>query len=549
MGRYRKVELTRPAAKSRTLITAGVLLLCLSLSARAQDGNTDADSLFETGISFAKQQNWSEARKSFLRGREQFPSDPRFPTELGGVAFKEHDFDEALGWLKIARRLKPGDAYINDFLGSVFYIDGNRFAALDSWNRARKPVLANVRTEPTPRLDPVILDRAFTFAPGDQLTSAKLLTTEARLRNLNVFSKFDFYIAAREDGRSDATLYADERHGFGRNKWEILFSLLGGLPGFAINPAYYNIRGTGTNLAGFARFDAEKRRYAGFVSGPIHRNPRWRYHLGGDFRNENWNVRNFSGLPGSQLGSLNIRRTAATGDIDSIESGKWNWSVGGEYSYRDYRSVTGTVLTPGLLLQGSQLKQRAQVNYELLRLPERHLLLGSNVTTQLGRLWSDDGGHTFFKTQGSVALDWFLNRKGDDYKMQQRVSGGGTAGDPPFDELFQLGLDRDNTDLPMRAHIGTDRRRKGNAPLGRNYFVANWELDKKVYSNGVVKVTVGPFLDTGKITDPLDYLGSRKWLWDTGAQAKLKAFGIQMVVIYGKNLRTGDNVGYVYFTR
>lgn len=547
MERRRIVDLTRPAAKSRALILA-VFLLAAILPVIAQH-SPSADEIFQSGIAHARQQQWQDAKSDFLRGRQLFPADPRFATELGGVAFQQKNYDEALAWLRLARKLKPGDAYVNDFLGSIYYMTGERYAALTSWNRVGKPTVASVRTEPMPRLDPIILDRAFAFAPGDQLTTAKLLTTEARLRALDVFSRSDFYIAAREDGKFDVTLYDVERQGFGRNKWDILLTNFGALPGYAITPRYYNIGNAGINFAGLVRFDPEKRRGAGMLSGPIHRNPRWMYHLGGDFRNENWNLRNFSALPGSQLGSLNLRRTAANVDIDSIVSGKWSWGVGGEYSYRDFRSATGAVAVPGLLLQGSQLKQRAQINYEILRLPEQHLVIGSSAKSQLGRIWTDSGASTFFKAQGFLATDWSLNRKGDDYQMLQRFSAGGVAGDVPFDELFQLGIDGDNTELKMRAHIGTDRRRKGNAPLGQNYFLSNWELDKNAYSNGLFRITLGPFVDTGKITDPLSFLGTDRWLWDTGAQAKFKAFGVQLIVLYGKDLRTGSNTAYAYVGR
>ena len=106
-----------------------------------------------------------------------------------------------------------------------------------------------------------------------------------------------------------------------------------------------------------------------------------------------------------------------------------------------------------------------------------------------------------------------------------------------------LGLERDN-DLWMRAHIGTHDGRKGSAPLGRNYFVSNWETDKNVYSNGFLTVKLGPFLDTGKITDPSPGFGSQKWLWDTGVQLKLKVLNIAAVFSYGKDLRTGNNAFY-----
>jgi hypothetical protein len=139
---------------------------------------------------------------------------------------------------------------------------------------------------------------------------------------------------------------------------------------------------------------------------------------------------------------------------------------------------------------------------------------------------------------------WFPRAEGDDYEMQQQIRAGKTFGTVPFDELWMLGLERDN-DLPMRAHIGTHDGRKGSAPLGRNYFLSNWEADKNLYGNGIVTLKIGPFLDVGKVTAPLVTLGPNKWLWDTGAQLKLRVFGAGVAFSYGKDLRSGNNAFYL----
>jgi hypothetical protein len=55
---------------------------------------------------------------------------------------------------------------------------------------------------------------------------------------------------------------------------------------------------------------------------------------------------------------------------------------------------------------------------------------------------------------------------------------------------------------------------------------------------------LGPFLDSGKITDPSGTLGVRKWMWDTGAQATVRVLGVGITFIYGKDLRTGNNAFY-----
>lgn len=130
--------------------------------------------------------------------------------------------------------------------------------------------------------------------------------------------------------------------------------------------------------------------------------------------------------------------------------------------------------------------------------------------------------------------------------MQGKVRAGWTFGQSPFDELFILGVERDN-DLWLRAHVGTRDGRKGNAPMGRSYFLSNWEFDKNVYRNSFISLRLGPLLDIGKITDSSVGLGSRKWLWDLGAEAKVRVLGQSVAFSYGKDLRSGNNAFYVSF--
>ena len=196
-----------------------------------------------------------------------------------------------------------------------------------------------------------------------------------------------------------------------------------------------------------------------------------------------------------------------------------------------------------MLLTGYQLKQIARLNYELLRIPERRFLTTAGVSAQTASIWSNPS-HTFEKLQGSLLARWLPQMSGDDYAVQEQVRAGKTFGLDPFDELFMLGMERDN-DLWMRAHIGTRDGRKGSAPMGRNYFLSNWEINKNIYHNGLFGVKLSPFLDTGKITDPLPGLGSKRWLWDAGIQAKTSVLGVVFTFTYGKDLRSGNNAFYL----
>jgi len=315
------------------------------------------------------------------------------------------------------------------------------------------------------------------------------------------------------------------------------------LPFQEITPEYFNLKGSAINLVSLIRWDSDKRRLTTTVSGPIHRDPRWHFRLGMDLRNENWDVvSSFTG-PALPLAALNLRREAVSAEIGRLVSGRWKWSLGAELSRRDERNVfPGNVLTPELLAEGYQLKQTAEVEHDLWRWPDHRFTLSSGASSEIGRVWSQPA-EFFEKLQASLEAHWLPLGRGEDLETRWRLRDGKTFGDIPFDELFMLGLERDN-DLWMRAHIGTRDGRKGSAPLGTSYFLSNWETDKNVYSNGFFLLKVGPFFDTGKISDPSSLLGSQTWLYDSGGQVKLRVLGVSAIFSYGKDLRTGNNAFY-----
>ena len=575
MGRDRKMDIAGTASGPNSLIPTAVLILLISsfaalAGAQTSDGplldrvrqlsaeqrwqevvdlvasepTPSAELDFYLGTASAQLGRWEDAQRAFAAGARLQPGDKRFPLELAGVAFKQKRYEVAARYLRRALHLDPTDAYGNDFLGTVYFLQGNIEAALKYWNRVGKPQIVEVRSQPTPRVNAALLDRARAFAPASLLRLPDLLTTEVRIRGLDIFPTFQFDLQARDDGRFDVLFRNREREGWGQGKLEKLFLLFRGLPFQSITPEVYDLGHQAVNFVSLYRWDAEKRRVRAQLSGPFKGNPKFRYGLIADLRSENWDIRNSFQGPAPVLASLNLRREAVGADFASMESGRWRWSAGAEISHRDFRSVIpGTTLTPSLLAKGYQLKQLSQLDAELWRQPERRVTLEGGVSSQAGRIWSQPS-HSFEKLQGSLRFHWFPQAQGDDYEMQHQIRAGKTFGDVPFDELFMLGLERDN-DLEMRGHIGTRDGRKGSAPLGRNYFLSNWEADKNVYRNGIFTVKLGPFLDTGKITDASAGLGSHEWLWDLGAQAKVRVFGVGVAFSYGKDLRSGNNAFYV----
>ena len=105
---------------------------------------------------------------------------------------KRKSYSQSARHLRRALRIDPHDSYGNDFLGTVYFLQGNIDAALKYWNRVDKPRIAEVQTAPVPQVKPALLDRAFVFAPASVLRLSDLLTTDIRVRDLGIFPSYQF---------------------------------------------------------------------------------------------------------------------------------------------------------------------------------------------------------------------------------------------------------------------------------------------------------------------------------------------------------------------
>jgi len=499
----------------------------------------DVDLDYCYGSALAQLGRWNDARKALLAGHRLSPRDKRFLLELAGVAFKQQRHSEAAAWLRWAERIDSTDAYTNDFLGTVYFVQGNLEAALKYWNRIDKPQIASVKPDHPLQIRPALLDRSLTFSPGGPLLLPDLLSSRARVKGLGVFVSPELQLAARDDAKFDVVLNLQERNAWGASKAAALVSTFSGVAYQTIYPEYFNLHHSAINFTSLFRWDAQKRRINAEVSGPLRGNPKRRYRIGLDLRNENWML-----YPsGAQLGSLNLRREAVSAGITSFQTGRWDWSTGVEFSHRDYRSIDfGTALSPQLLETGRQLKILADTHYDIWRNPDHRVVLSESGYAQVARIWSQST-QIYSKLQGALLLHWFPKSQGDDYETRFQIRGGGAAGPVPFDELFALGLERDN-DLWLRGHIGTRDGRKGSAPMGTQYVITNFEVDKRLYSNGFFGLKLSPFLDSGKISGSASALASQNYLWDIGLQLKVRILGQNLIFSWGKELRTDVNAWY-----
>src|SRR5438309_45433 len=136
--------------------------------------------------------------------------------KLDGVEFQYKHYPKAAHYRRCVLRLNLHDSDGYDFLGTVYCLEGNLEAALKYWNRVDKPRVAEGHADPVPHLDPVLLDRAFAFAPASNMRLHELWLSHSRVHGLGIFPSYSFDLRAREDGAFDVVFRNWERDGWGR---------------------------------------------------------------------------------------------------------------------------------------------------------------------------------------------------------------------------------------------------------------------------------------------------------------------------------------------
>jgi hypothetical protein len=268
--------------------------------------------------------------------------------------------------------------------------------------------------------------------------------------------------------------------------------------------------------------------------------PARRFQIDFDARDEDWDISRTVQAPTTQAREFRMQRIEARGTMRTLAAGSWLLHGGLALSSRRIRDGSGDGSDRFRFRDSFSLKYAAGLQRPLLAHSDSRVYLDSAADFQLGKVLLR-GAEPFARLTGGLNLRWHPRPSGADYRLGLRVTGGIARGDLPFDELFSLGLERDN-DLQLRGHKGTDGGRKGTGPLGRDFLLVNWEMDKIVFSNGLWSLALGPFVDTGTIRDAGGPFGAGRWLVDAGVQVNVTVLrGVALRLSFGRDLRSGRN--------
>ena len=450
--------------------------------------------------------------------------------ELASKSYRDGDREQAKGYLNQLLKSNPKDRYANHFLGALYAMDGNLEAALKYWNRIGEPRIEQIKMEPLPPVDAVLMDRAFAIAPASPLLRADYLETQSRLQMMGIFKKYDFRLKPREQTQTfDLIVRPQIRKGTLASKLKIATLVARGALTGMIEPEFHNIHGTAINSTSFISWQQHRNRFSSSLSFPLGKDARSRLRIFADHKSETWSLDS----------ALHLRKWET-----GVEAGKaWNdrlsWKSGLKISDRtfDNSEESSSLFEEGLLIDAF-----GQVDFSLLRIPEKRFTLHSTTSAGTGKFLNGGKRPSFVHVENSLQLKWFPQPVGEDLVVTATVHMGQLLGSAPFDEFFSMGADR-NMDLRLRAHRSR-RDPYGENPFSTGYMLLNGDVSKTIFENGKVRWRLIPFTDLAAINRTELWTGPQ-WFLDLGMQSGLEFFhSVELMVSYGKDLRTGRNVIY-----
>lgn len=509
-----------------------IAILLLSSLARLAAAGEDEDAIVNSGLFLASQGRWADARQEFLRGARAYPEQTRFLIELGGIAYRMGDREDAKSYFKRVLAIDPGDSYANDALGSIYLIEGRLEAALVYWNRIGMPRLARVEVSAPPQISATLATRAMEAQPGGILRLDDLEASRADLNRIGLGgAHFDLSATSGEsyDLRVAGSGGADWLTG-----WARLAPVLAELPYETIDYDFRVLPPVAGRVETTFRWDENKRLLRASFTGIPRGDPRWRYRFVGFGIDENWDVR----VPASDT-YFHLRQAGASAEIQRGFGSRLDWTNSLTLSTREFSSLSPNA--PAALFQnGPAIKETSEITYRAIRPAVAPVALTLGAKAQAGRVLAAPGA--FSKIEASARLQWAPRR--DSLVIEAGSYIGRAFGSTPFDELFQVGMERDNS-LWLRGHVGTYNGLKGNSPVGSAYTLFQWDAMQTVFRKPFVRVSLGPFVDSANVARADGRYGSNGWLLDTGLESRVRLMNaVTIAVVCGRDTRTGNTVFY-----
>ncbi len=510
--------------------------------------NPAADAALKSALHAANAGDLAGAKATLQAGARLHPQDPRFPTELAGIAFLETRNADAKRLLHRARSLGSADPYVSEFLGTLYLLDGNVEATLALWNPIGKPRLedAPADTGLNGILRTSLASDAVPFAAASILTRNEVLRAESVTELLGVCGSGRIRLEAADDDRYRAPLQCVESPSFGRNRVASLLMLARGLGYQTVHLHLPNLGHRAWSWNSMLRWDARKRRIWMETAMPLAGRAGWRWSADGDARHEYWQMLEPESRQVDR--AFRYRRAEAGVALSAVVGPRTTWTNRLSLTNRSFADAIAFRPSAAAELPGppggTSVRYGHSLESDVYRNPLRRIVAAASASGSFERFLASESN--IYRTQGALKLVWSPASSGEDGRTSLRVAAGALRGKPPSPELFAIGMERDGG-IPLRGHIGTSHGHKGSALYGDRYLAANLEVNKTLLRLGIVTLSVAPFLDAAWVRDAGRRYGARRTQFDAGLQwIAATPGGTEIRLSYAWDLRNRRPSFYAY---
>lgn len=493
------------------------------------EGRIDPEISLLHGIAAARQGDLDDAEnilRALIRENSLFAA---AYTELAGLRFLAGDLDSVPKLLEKSLDLDPTQSYAREFLGTVYYLQGRKLRAVQTWNRLGQPRIHSISYLVPEGAAPPLVDRLAKINEHEVLQHHKLLQAQWTLEMLHLGERLDFRLRPRSESLWDLELATAPPNP------------LGWLPEAGLLNA--------ASLLTYRRIGFQ------FPREPL-RNVHMELGLGGhpahrDLRASTW-FRFLSLYPDALELNLSVWEEAW-----SLPSGADRVSVGGNRLESRYRVVLpyrqSIKFTAGYQQQFGDLAQLEGL------LNERHVArVGLGWQGRIGldgdeavRLDFGLEGRAFFavgtgsdsgrQLDGHMVFRWLV-RDSSATSVRISVKNGRSTGLVPLNDLYHLGVGPGNP-LPLRAHKTVQRGRNGVAPLAPNCVLVNVDLTHGLFRWGILGVVGRAFFDAARVNRTALGMTPHGWYRDAGAGLAVNILGREVLQItWAHDLRDGRSV-------
>jgi len=179
------------------------------------------DALLAQGLVHGREGRLAEASALFDRAIALEPRRPEARVERGGVRFLEGRYDDAVTDLEAALRLAD-DAYARELLGTALFLAGRPEDALAAWNRLGKPTVRQVSVTGLAKTHDHVAREEILVREGEPFAIDALRESRLRLVETGAFDRVVIRPVPLGEGRADAEIVLQERHGFASSWVELL---------------------------------------------------------------------------------------------------------------------------------------------------------------------------------------------------------------------------------------------------------------------------------------------------------------------------------------